>query len=423
MVPGVSDVTAFSARTPSNSRTGRRTGRGRALFAIVAASALLAAGCGSDDDGEGAADTTAAEGSTSTTEADVVEGDLVTWSERGPYGVGSLELDLEGRRMVVWYPAVEGAGTGEPTDTFDVADLLSPELQAQVPDEVRPEYPVASLRDAEPAPEGGPFPIVLFSHGFAGFPEQSVDLTTHLASWGYVVAAPDHVERSLSGLLGTGQEGVAESTDEAVLAATLDRVLVEAEGDTSPLAGLVDPERVAVAGHSAGAGASYRFASSDPRTDAAILYSVGTGREGAEMPAPPTVPVMVMLGETDDIITADTTRELHAGLSAPKFLVEFADSGHLVFSDLCLVGGESGGLIGIAESIELPIPEDFKRLGTDGCEADDLPVNEAFAAINGLSVAFLVNVFGDADTTTEALTSGPVTGLDGAAEVVLTAEP
>jgi dienelactone hydrolase len=395
-------------------------------LALTAVAALLTAGCSSDDGDDATATSTTAGGtSASSTTApgpDAEEG-LVTWSERGPYGVGSLELTLDGRRLVVWYPAEAGAGTEGTTDQFDIAGLLSPELQAQVPEEARPLYPVAARQGAEPDPSGGPYGVIVFSHGFAGFPEQSVDLTTHLASWGWVVAAPDHVERSLSGLLGTAAQGVTTSTDADVLAATLDLVVAEAETDRSPLSGLVDPERVVAAGHSAGAGASYRFAGTDPRVDAAILYSVGTGREGAEMPDPPEVPTMVMLGDTDDIIPADTTRELYGRLNPPRYLVEIADSGHLVFSDLCLIGGENGGLIGIAETIQLEIPEDFKRLGTDGCEEGDLAVTEAFAAVNGLSTAFLASVFTPSDATADALTSGPVTGLDGTAEVTLTADP
>ena len=57
-----------------------------------------------------------------------------------------------------------------------------------MPEEARPLYPVAARQGAEPDPSGGPYGVVVFSHGFAGFPEQSVDLTTHLASWGWVVA-------------------------------------------------------------------------------------------------------------------------------------------------------------------------------------------------------------------------------------------
>ena len=45
-------------------------------------------------------------------------------------------------------------------------------------------------RDARPAE--GPFPVALFSHGNSGLRRQSCFLTTHIASWGAVVAAPDH---------------------------------------------------------------------------------------------------------------------------------------------------------------------------------------------------------------------------------------
>ena len=49
----------------------------------------------------------------------------------------------------------------------------------------------AALRDAAPA-DLSPCPLVVFSHGNSGLRRQSTFLTTHLASWGFVVAAPDH---------------------------------------------------------------------------------------------------------------------------------------------------------------------------------------------------------------------------------------
>jgi dienelactone hydrolase len=399
----------------------------RTVAAALALAGLVLAGCSDGDDEGGTPATTTA--TTATTSGDdgasVDGGTLEAWSEAGPHGVGQVELDLDGRRVVVWYPAADaGAGDGDTSATFDIADLLSPELQAQIPAEARPLYPTGAEAGAAPAADAGPFPVVLFSHGFAGFPEQSLDLTTHLASWGHVVISADHVERSLSGLLGTGAQGVEAMADEDVLAAALDLVAADrsALGDTG-LADLVDVDRLAVSGHSAGAGAAYRFASADDRTDSVILYSVGTGREGSELPAPPAAPTMVMLGVTDDIIPATATRELYDGLAPPRYLVEIEQSGHLVFSDLCLIGGDAGGLIGIADAVGLAIPDDLKRLGTDGCEDGDLAVEEAFPAINGLSVAFLRSTLLDDEAAADALTSGPVTGLDGAAEVTLTADP
>lgn len=347
---------------------------------------------------------------------------VVQMGERGPHGVGSLTLDLDGRRVVVWYPAADpGAGVDEPTDTFDIASQLSPELQAQVPAEARVQYPVAAATGADPAVDDGPYPLVVFSHGFAGFPEQSVSLTTHLASWGYVVAAPEHVERSLGGLLGTAAQGVAASTDPEVLSATLDLVTATAADPSSPLEGLVDLEHVAVMGHSAGAGAAYRTAATDDRIDAFVAYSLGSGSEEDPLGAAPTVPGMVMAGLDDETIPVDATREAFATLDAPKYLVEVADSGHLVFSDLCLIGAEQGGLVGIVEQIGLPIPEDLLRLASDGCGEDALGVEEAFPAIDGLTVAFLRTHLDGEDGYADPLEPGDVEVLTDAV-VTLTTE-
>ncbi len=322
--------------------------------------------------------------------------DDAAYAADGPHEVGSRTIALDdGRRVVVWYPA-DASAADAPTATFDIASLLSPGLQDQIPAEMRPQYPVDATPGAEPSAEG-PFPVVLFSHGFAGYPEQSVDLTTHLAGWGFVVVAPDHVERSLGGLLGTAAEGVDAREDPEVLSASLDAVIADADEEGSPLADLLDPDSVAVAGHSAGASAAYLAASADDRIDAFIAYSLGTGRggdaEAADRPVP-SVPGMVMVGEADETIPAATTVEAYEAMSAPKYLVEIADAGHLVFSDICLIGRDQGGLVGLVEAAGIPIPENLIRLAGDGCGEDALDPVDAFDAINHLSVAFLRTYLG-----------------------------
>ncbi|HEV7719817.1 MAG TPA: dienelactone hydrolase family protein [Iamia sp.] len=397
-----------------------RSRRARPLVALGVALALVGGACssdgGDDDDDAGdasstASSTTAAEETTTAPEDDGPA--LADLAERGPHGVGSIDLDLDGRRVVVWYPAADaGAGIDEPTGTFDIASLLSPELQAQVPAEMRIQYPVAAAPGAAPATDDGPYPLVLFSHGFAGFPEQSVSLTTHLASWGYVVAAPDHVERSLGGILGTAAQGVTPSTDPEVLTATADLVALTADDPSSPLDGMVDLERVAVLGHSAGAGAAYRTAATDPRIDAVGAYSLGAGGD-EDLGEAPTVPALVMLGEADETIPADATREVFATMGTPRSLVEIAGAGHLVFSDLCLIGAEQGGLVGIVESIGLPIPVNLLQLASDGCGDAYPPVEDAYPAIDAVTVAFLGATFGD-DALGALLDDGPVPVGEGA---------
>jgi predicted dienelactone hydrolase len=310
------------------------------------------------------------------------------YANKGPYAVGFTTMHLaDGRRVVVWYPATPGSTTGHQQQSIDIASFLNASLQAKIPASDRVKYPADAYQDAPPATQPGKYPILIFSHGFAGYPEQSVTLTTHIASWGFVVAAPDHVERSLDGLLGTAATGVKKSTDVAVLQATLDRV-VAASNEPGVLHGMVDPDRVVTAGHSAGAGAAYEFASSDPRVKAWISYSVGFGGELGAAPKAPAKAGMVMFGTTDGIIPPAQSIKVYNGMNTPKYLVSVGKAGHLVFSDICLIARSKGGVVGIARAIKLPIPPQLLKLGSDGCTSDHPHPETAFPAINQLSVGF-----------------------------------
>lgn len=364
----------------------------RALAASTVALALLVGACSSSDGGsDGATKDTKDAATTSTTAAAPAAADPA-YEELGPDEVGSRTIALDdGRRVVIWYPA-DAAAADAPTETFDIASLLSPELQAKIDADLRPQYEINAHIGAEPAADG-PYPVVLFSHGYAGFPEQSADLVTHLASWGFVVIAPDHVERSLSGLLGTAAKGVTPREDPEVLSASLDAAIADADDTESPLHELLDLDKVAVAGHSAGASAAYLTASSEDRVKAFISYSVGTGRPDedgkvAERPVP-DVPGMVMLGTADGIIEPAASEAVYEGMEPPKYLVEIADGGHLVFSDLCLIGKDKGGLVQLTKEAGLDLGDELLRLASDGCEPEKLDPAKAFGAIDHFSVAFL----------------------------------
>jgi predicted dienelactone hydrolase len=374
--------------------------RSFAVVAAIAALAILAAGCGSSSKSAATATTSPA------------PADPAPYAKKGPYAVGYTTLKLaHGREVFVWYPAVAATTAGHAQESIDLGGMLSPALQAKIPPAYRVKYTVDAFENAPAASTPGKYPVVVFSHGFAGFPEQSVSLTTHLASWGFVVVAPEHVEHSLGGLLGTAASGVPKALDPAILAASLD-LLITASNGPGVLHGLVDPDRVVAAGHSAGANAAYRFASADPRVKAWISYSVGFGKEGGPAPAAPTKPGMVMLGQTDGIIPAATSRKVYAGMRAPKYLVEIPRAGHLVFSDICLIGRSKGGVIGIVKAIKLPIPTELLKLGSDGCTSDHPNPATAFPAINQLSVAFFRSALG-IDAQPVGLSTVAVKGLGG----------
>jgi predicted dienelactone hydrolase len=351
---------------------------------FLTAFVFVAGACSSSSSSTPSAPTNATTGPSTT----AATSGAAPYAKKGAFAVGYTALHLAGnRQVVVWYPADPALTAGHQQETIDLASLLSPDLQSKIPASDRVKYQAGAYQDAPAAAQPGNYPLVVFSHGFAGYPEQSVSLTTHLASWGFVVAAPDHVERSLDGLLGTAAKGVPKSTDVAVLQATL-ALVVKSSNAPGLLHGLVDPNRVVTAGHSAGAGAAYQFASADPRVKAWISYSVGFGGRGGPAPAAPDKPGMVMLGMTDGIIPPASSVKVYDGMHAPKYLVRIPRAGHLVFSDICLIGRSKGGVIGIVKAIHLPIPDELLKLGSDGCTADHPRVEIAFPAIDQLSVGF-----------------------------------
>jgi predicted dienelactone hydrolase len=176
------------------------------------------------------------------------------------------------------------------------------------------------------------------------------------------------------------------------------------------LHGLANANEVVASGHSAGAGAAYAFASTDPRVKAWISYSVGFGGKGDPAPSAPTKPGMVMLGTTDGIIPPVSSVEVYNGMHSPKYLVKIARAGHLVFSDICLIGRSKGGVIGIAKAIKLPIDPSLYKLGSDGCTSDHPPAEQAFPAIDQLSVAFFRSAL-HIDPTPVGLDTNAVAGL------------
>jgi dienelactone hydrolase len=114
-------------------------------------------------------------------------------------------------------------------------------------------YPADGAVDAAPqagAPPDrahGPYPLVLFAHGYDVTPDFYAPLLERWAAAGYVVAAPTFPILS-------GTPGGASHVDYVETFADASFVIsqVLALGSDQPLHGLVDPARIGVAGHSDG---------------------------------------------------------------------------------------------------------------------------------------------------------------------------
>ncbi len=234
----------------------------RARLLAVALVLSLAAACGSDDPEGGtpqSGDATTTSEATGAAATDV--SDEPAYAEAGPYVAGTTTLTApDGRAVEVWYPADPGAEEGAEQDVFEITDLLPENLKAIVPPELNPSYPTDAHRDID-ASADGPFPVLVFSHGFAAYPTMYQFLTTHLASWGIVVVAPDHRERGLLAALGGAR---TEVDDTEVLLTARDTALAASADEGALLGGTMDPSRQATAGHSAGTFAAVQGARRTP---------------------------------------------------------------------------------------------------------------------------------------------------------------
>jgi dienelactone hydrolase len=130
-----------------------------------------------------------------------------------------------------------------------------------------------------PAPREGPgLPVVVLAHGFASSQEMMSSLARRLARAGYAVIAFDfrghgrNPQPLTRALLGSG-DGLLEDVEAAVLLAKTDPRF--------------DGTRVAVAGHSMGAGAVLSYAAREPSVAATIAISGAFGREGPYAPPNP----------------------------------------------------------------------------------------------------------------------------------------
>ncbi len=308
--------------------------------------------------------------------------DAPALAPRGDYGVGVRTLELVNPDQIdilnfadgeaplydrpltveVWYPAIIPEGERAITEYQDVMGVANnPE---------RPNIPFTflgrALRDAEPDPGGGPYPLVIVSHGYPGSRLMMTYLTENLASKGYIVVAIAHTESTFSD---------ADAFTSTLLHRPLDILFVldefaqlGADGD-SFLAGLVDAENTGLVGYSMGgygalnaAGAGYSaqavqlfaaisggstalelrsagnedyIASQDERIKAVVAFApwgMERGLWDAEGLAGLTVPALFMSGSEDDVAGYENgVRAIYDGtVNADSYLLTYLNARHNV---------------------------------------------------------------------------------------------
>ncbi len=135
-----------------------------------------------------------------------------------------------------------------------------------------------------PTTGDGPFPVIVFSHGAMCAKNTYAPIIDHWASHGYVVIEPSHLDSPTVQKIQFSQLATIADTrpgDMSFILDQLDAILAE----IPELAGKVDRDNLAAAGHSMGAATAMRatglksrnaegiFDMSDPRFDVSVLLS------------------------------------------------------------------------------------------------------------------------------------------------------
>jgi dienelactone hydrolase len=177
----------------------------------------------------------------------------------------------------------------------------------------------------------GPWPLVVFGHGYAATPGLYAHLLRAWTLAGYVVAAPLFPLGNANALGGPNESDIVNQPRD--ISYVISQLLKASASHTSALHGLVDPSRIAVAGQSDGGdtafAAAYDPSFRDPRIDAAIILS------GAQLPGVPfsfpnrSPPLLATQGTADNVNPPSDTYAFFGAAPRPKFLLTLLGAGHV----------------------------------------------------------------------------------------------
>jgi dienelactone hydrolase len=189
---------------------------------------------------------------------------------------------------------------------------------------------------ATPARRAGGFPLIVFGHGFAVTPAPYAALLRAWTRAGYVVAAPLFPLENANAPGGPDESDLVNQPGDVSFLIT--RLLALSRARRGLLAGMVDPARIGVAGHSDGGETALAVAYDshflDRRVRAAVILS------GARIPGAgaltssgershPAPALLAVQGTADTVNPPSFTNAFFTIVPRPKYLLSLIGASHL----------------------------------------------------------------------------------------------
>jgi predicted dienelactone hydrolase len=325
-----------------------------------------------------------------TTTAAPVGVDLLSLAKPGPFGVGRSTVTVNdatrGRSLLVdvWYPvAPDATGTAA---RYAFSDALYSDSKRAIAD--------------APIAQSEPYALIVYSHGSGGLRYISSFMTEQLASYGFVVAAPDHigntaVERITNSSAPFEQIQLDRPAD---ITAVIDQMLSPTDASMQQFAGVIDADRIGVVGHSFGGYTALAMASghtntlgsvgNDPRVGAIVALAPASTMLSDEELASITIPTMLIVGSDDTTTPLDpeTTRPFSLVSSTDKYKVVLDKAAHQSFTDICDYGAQ-------LRSLNAPqvILDTVDSQAAEGCPTNFMPIERAHELTNAYTLSFFLN--------------------------------
>lgn len=325
------------------------------LFAIAACLSFGLGGC-SGEDGDNQQDATSDTGQDSDGATDPSDPDNFAFEDAvGPFGVGHRTIGVAGTEASggdpieteVWYPTDETGSDNASLASLviDADDRSAFQTLMDAADSSCVRKTVGGIRDAAYAAPVYKSPILVFSHCLGCTRFSSATIAESLASYGFIVIAPDHGENTyFDEDPKLDAEALARRIGE--IEALLQFVADAEESSSDPVEALIakgDTSNLGMFGHSFGSVTTGNIAADHPEILAIAGLAAPFTFLGDVKPAELELPVLFEVLEEDNSIFEignNIIRDNFDKTGGPTWIFEIPDAGHFSVSSLC--GIDSG---------------------------------------------------------------------------------